>query len=689
MRWRMVWTLWHKELLETIRDKRTILVMILLPIVLYPSFGILASQARLAQESKIKSTKYAIGLRAGALPLVLKARLQHHDKIEKIKPSSPWRRDLRKGKWAVVLEVVASPKTPLHHKGQLELKVYYASTKDASRAVQQRVQRTLRWYTRVLIRERLKHHKIDPALIRPLSIKMQDTIKAPERGRFILSKIFPLMLILMTIMGAFYPAIDLTAGEKERGTLETLLTAPISPLEIVTGKYLTVVCIAMATGALNLLSLWFTFSHGLRLAGRGTGKFELGITPGDTIAIFAFLFLIAALASALMLTIASLARSFKEGQNYITPAYLVCILPAILPMLPGSTPTNLNAAIPVVNISFAIQMTLNHQLNFSYIFVTLVSMGLCIALSLQIAAHIFSHEQVLFREGEFSWRSLLPRRSEAHTPTSTDAILLLCLSFLLIFYVGIPLQLKNPATGLSITLWLLILAPTLAYTALRKFSWQETLRLRPFHPRILPGVILMSLGAIPIVTTLTTLSGRYFLPDWEGFLRRAQQVFDLQHFGVSPLVFILLLSLSPGICEEILFRGFVQSAFRKALRPSIAILLTALLFGAFHFSIHRLLPTTLLGIMLGWICLRAGSIYPAMLAHALINASSLGMQSLSKHGYLPKTFSTTHTVLLLLASALVLFAGSFLFLRNTQPPPPSQEEEGTTTASSAAHQQGD
>ncbi len=687
MRFSIVWILFKKEILDTLRDKRTILIMILLPIVLYPLIGILMSQARFAQVKKLEKTRYKIGVFGGELPSLLAAKLRARDDLIQLASTANWRQQLREEKLALVLKVVEA-KSKRNFKGgkpqqsrkaqkdamlwnHWKFEVYYASTKEVSRAVKKRFMEGLLWFSKVVVKRRLAWLGLPEVIIHPFDVAGKDVISKKERMRYLFSLILPLMIVLMTVMGAFYPAIDLTAGEKERGTLETLLTAPISSMEIIAGKYLTVTSIALFTGLLNLVSMWFTFSHGIRLAGR-IAQFQLGMTLWDYVAIVGFLFLVASFFAALMLTVATTARSFKEGQNYVTPVYLMAILPAIVTVLPGIKPTTMTSIIPVTNVSFAVKMAIDGSLSLSYVIATVLSMGVAIFLSLLLTSRIFSQEQVLFREDEFSFKNfflyIFKSPSEKRKfPSLGEAIFLIAFIFILTFYIGIPLQKEDPARGLAITLWGLLLLPTILLGRAQGLDLKEVFKLKTFNPYLTSGVFLIVIGLIPLISLASQLIGQYFLPGWQEFLREANRAFNPQFFHLGQGTFFLLLALSPAICEEILFRGFVQSALIKKFSPSLAFLITAFLFGAFHLSIYRLFPTTVLGLMLSWLTYQTGSIFPAMIAHALNNGLSLLLSHWQNQGVLPKTFLERADMTILSLAILSLFLGIFLVWKLSQP----------------------
>jgi sodium transport system permease protein len=697
-------------MLETLRDRRTLLVMILLPVLLYPLFGIIMTQAQFAQQKKMASTRFKVGLTGSLLPRELLNKLKETNELIDLQPpDQTWKNALQQGHLDIILKVQhhtdpltpiqanlpetsatlpstlraetqqqvtssstpqtetqPSTNTPMRYKlrlsekhqtraistqpasraiveegqdpaahteqklankqilvstlGQIAIQVYYSSTQERSRTARQKIERDIKWFLDQVIKLRLTHLNIPHITLKPLDIEAKDVATPVERGRYILSRIFPFILILMTITGAFYPAIDLTAGEKERGTLETLLTAPLKPLEIVAGKYLAVASIATLTGLLNIFSLWLTFAHGMRLAVR-PGELSMTLSTSHVFAVFGFLLLVATFAAAFMVAIASLARSFTEAQNFVTPAYFVSFIPIFMTTLPGASASTMTALIPLVNVSYAIRNTLEGTLTSSYLALTLASMAVAIICALKLAAYIFSHEQVLFRENEYSLNNLFSRKdlpSRPH-PNISEVMILLGFVFLFIYYIGVHLQAQNIAIGLAVTLWIFVLLPPLIFAHWRKIDFKSAFALHKFPLWTIVGSLLMVLGAIPMVIAFSDWFNHNIFSGWSQYSQQIEQFFSQQHLQFNSAVLFLLLAVSPGICEEFLFRGFVQTAFMQRMRPWMAIFASSLIFAAFHFSIYRLVPTALLGIMIGWICYRSRSLYPAIFTHIAYN----------------------------------------------------------------------
>jgi sodium transport system permease protein len=291
MRWSIAYAIFRKEILETLRDRRTLVVMLLLPLLLYPVMMIVMTQLFTHQMSAIEK-QTGIVLVKGQLPPDL---AQLFDKTEEMEwrrtdsgpllprnltieepdPASEdnplqmrkvaenealhdWaRRQIQDGFGHVVIVVPAGVPEALAAGGSAGVLVYYDETDHVSRVTEQRVtQLLIRWERQI----RLARDEVQaPGYTDPVVPWSENTANAEERGGFVAGQVLPVMLMVMVMLGAFYPAIDLTAGEQERGTMQTLMTAPAQALEIIVGKFLTVVIVALISAVANLMSMGLAF----------------------------------------------------------------------------------------------------------------------------------------------------------------------------------------------------------------------------------------------------------------------------------------------------------------------------------------------------------------------------------------------------------------------------------------------
>lgn len=237
-----------------------------------------------------------------------------------------------------------------------------------------------------------------------------ENVATPKQmGGFLLGLLLPITIVAMTSMGAFYPAIDVLVGERERKTFESLLSSGASRMAVITGKYLTVVMAATVAGSLNLGSMLLTALNFLRSVGDlPEGGISIPFIAVPVMLLGALL--LGAFLGAAMMLLASLARSFKEGQSLVTPFYTIAILPAMLTAFPGFRLSWDTALVPVMNIALMMRAGLHGSLPVGP---ALLSIGwnlLLTAALLSFAAWLFRQEDVLVNESGGSLTRYLRER---------------------------------------------------------------------------------------------------------------------------------------------------------------------------------------------------------------------------------------------------------------------------------------
>ncbi len=247
-----------------------------------------------------------------------------------------------------------------------------------------------------IVAARLELHSLPKSFLKPLRMaRLADVASDSEKLFYVIGSILPYIIIAFAFLGGMYPAIDLGAGEKERGTLETLVLSPATRTEIALGKFFVILTSALTAAFLGVTSIAVSFHSIVPDALMEELDFDL---PISTIIPVALLTIPPAAAFAgLFLAISIYARSFKEAQSYIAPLQFILILPAMAPMLPGFEMSWKIAAIPLVNVSMISKELLKGDANWGYYAMTfgscLTAAGICIA----FAIAQFRREEVLFR----------------------------------------------------------------------------------------------------------------------------------------------------------------------------------------------------------------------------------------------------------------------------------------------------
>ncbi|QDT39555.1 ABC transporter permease subunit/CPBP intramembrane protease [Stratiformator vulcanicus] len=527
-------------------------------------------------------------------------------------------------------DVAISRPVVLHNKAKEKSLLAYTWVKEA-----------LGQWESALLNKRLELAQLPQSLPNPVNPESVDLAIAKDRAASVWSKLFPALLILMTVTGAFYPAIDLGAGEKERGTMETLLICPASRAEIVLGKFFTVLAFSIGTAVLNLASMGFTGNHMASMAGGAASASKLGALAAPPLAsliwVAVLMVPIAALFSSLCLSLATFAKSSKEGQYYLTPLLVVTIGLTVFCLSPAVELTPLYSILPVIGPALLLKELLSaggagDQLWYApAVLATSIGYGL---LALWWAIDQFNREEVLFREAERFDLSLWLRhlmRDKEDTPSFAEAgvcfVLILLLQFIALpFLRGALPPPESEAFGVAMVRLLLvqqiaiIATPALLMGVMLTRSFRQTFSLYWPSWKYLAGAVLLSIFAHPLATTLLQQLDWFFPTLPPSVMRQFAAMSDA---NVPFWLAILGFAVAPALCEEITFRGFMLSGFRNRGRVWLAITLSALTFGLIHMIPQQVFNASLLGLLLGWIAIRSKSLLPGILFHFIWNGTEV------------------------------------------------------------------
>lgn len=606
-----------KEVLDTLRDRRTLLITIVIPVLLYPGLLIFMNEMAASQQAKMEEKTVAVALIHVPQDSGLIRLMKEEPKIRIVNESNPIDK-VRSGEIHFVLEMPPDPEKLLEQNHTALIKLHYDRSNDDATTNLDRVLKVVDVYKAEILKKRLAAKSLTEEYVKPLEVEEVNVASREKMGGFIIGRLLPMLMVLMVLMGSMYPAIDMTAGEKERGTLETILTSPATRAEIVAGKFLTVTLIALLTGLLNLASMTATFSFGIFKQVADT--IQIRIPPATLLIMIACLVLIAVFFGGMMMAIASFARSFKEAQNLVMPFYLLATMPAMVSVIPGIQLEGFWLTMPIANITLLFKELMLGVFDWNHVaIVFFVALFLAVA-GLFLAVKLFGREEVLF--GEAASFGLTLQRSNITAkpvPNSTEAMILCLVAMTLLLYVAIPLQARDMVNGLIVTELLIFLALPIALAFYLKLDFRETFRLRAPSVRSVLLTVLMVIGILLSVGTVMYFQNKIF-PIPKQLIDQMEKLLKTAGDVSFPMAF-LLIAVLPAVCEETTFRGVVLSGMLDNMKPRYALIITAAMFAAFHLSAHRFLGVFLIGLAASFVVWRSGSIFTGMLLHMLSNGT--------------------------------------------------------------------
>ncbi|WP_169975922.1 ABC transporter permease subunit/CPBP intramembrane protease [Tautonia rosea] len=672
MRWSRIRLIFGRELRDQLRDRRTLFMIFGLPVLLYPILGYTVKELTAAFEQRPRRVVVVGAEHLPAEPPLLVTIETDEGEIVQFNPvfsegvsqglliveqvpSDSYLADpsaqleaMRQGSADVIVEIPSDVREQIEQLQQPTFRIAFLRADEQSLATYQTVEEIIAGWQDAIVAQRLAADAKPAEYIAPIDVQGVDLARqvlgSSTSGASVWARLFPFLLVMMALTGAFYPAVDLCAGEKERGTMETLLISPAFRSEIVVGKFLTIMAASVATALLNLASMGVTMGFLARQLGAGLGG-EGGsgigspmdeLSPPSILALGWIIVLLIPLSgffSAICLALAVLARSMKEGQYYMTPLYLIALPLIFLTLMPGVELTPFYSLVPITGVSLLLKTLMLEQYNeaFQYFLPVMLSTIIYGLLALRWAVGQFRSEEVLFREAErfdlVSWfRHLI--RDRGPTPTAGQAIACFVIIQACAWYTSMLLFGANPLVALAIGQLGFILVPPLVMTILFTSSPKRTLRLHwPGWGAVVLGVGL-ALTLNPLTAELRSIVMELFpMPK-----AMEQALQGLQEAIPNLATALLLFAIIPAICEEVAFRGHILSGLESTLGKWSAILLSAFLFGFLHVLIslfQQFFNATLLGVVLGWLAIQTRSLLPAIAFHLTNNALAVVGPSLA------------------------------------------------------------
>lgn len=435
-RWDGALIVFAKEMKDILRDRRTIISMVLIPILFYPllSMGlgsVISMQIAKTQAESQKilvlphdadpqfiqmltgvekivlvnsdSVRAALMASAGADSLISTSAVQRlfsdaSDALADSVKSAIYYRAISDKLIRAAVEIPPDIGSRIRAGDSVIVRIYSDEADIKSEAAGDRVRD---WAVKIrdsIVTERLTAAGMDRRLLRPVVHQFVDVAPPAKKSGFFLGMFLPYLLVILMMTGGMYPALDITAGEKERGTLETLLVAPVSRWHLAVGKFLTVVTAGMVTTALATISMTVSFGiGGMSFGEEGAQGMSIGFSALTIVWILILMVPTAVLFSSLLIAISIATRSYKEGQSYVTPLLMAAIMPAMISMVPGLELNAILAFIPVVNICMAMKEVILGVYQPGMIALVFLSTALYAGFALFGATRLFERESILFR----------------------------------------------------------------------------------------------------------------------------------------------------------------------------------------------------------------------------------------------------------------------------------------------------
>lgn len=400
---RNVGIVYRKELTEALRDRRTVVSAILVPLLLFPVLSVGFGALAVALVGKAKDEVPKVMLRGGDDSPAVVEGLRKLEKIDIVPETPNWKDQIVNKEIRAAVEIPAGFQADVADQKSDTVKIYNYDGELKSEFATEKVEKYMKEYRDQVIKDRLAAKNLPDTVLKPFEVTRENVAPPEKVSGAAFGGIIGYMVILLCMTGAMYPAMDLTAGEKERGTMETILSSPISRTHLVLGKFFLILTAALGTAALSVLSMGVSFSvlshyTGQTAGGRAAAAgFLLHLGPKTVISVFLMALPLAVLFSSVLMTIALFAKTYKEAQSYLTPMTFVVIIPAVASMLPGVELTSKLSLIPILSTSLLCKELVAGTYHWNLIAVIFSSTCVYAAAALFIAVKMFQRESVLFR----------------------------------------------------------------------------------------------------------------------------------------------------------------------------------------------------------------------------------------------------------------------------------------------------
>ena len=394
----IIFSIFKKELIDVLRDRRTLMFMVVIPILITPLLVIGSIKFQEYQNKKSEEKVLKIALINDSNDFLIKELLSEQKGVQVIEGisidslESGIKSDSLQGGLYIDRKFLENIET----NATGNIKIYYKSSDLASKS-KKRMQDALEIYKQKTVRNRLDILNIEDQFLEPLNITNVDMSTAKETLGKAVGGFIPYILVTFIFLGAMYPAIDLGAGEKERGSLETLLSSPATKFEITMGKLLVVSLTGLVSGLVSVLGISSSLFFIDKIPEQIRATILELINPFMITSIIILMIPIAIFFASMLLSISFYARSFKEAQSLMGPLNIVIIVPLFLSLGPGMEMDHSTALMPLINVGLLTKEILAGSVEPIYFIETLLSLLFFAAIGIRFSVFWFEKENTIFR----------------------------------------------------------------------------------------------------------------------------------------------------------------------------------------------------------------------------------------------------------------------------------------------------
>ncbi|MGH4051150.1 MAG: ABC transporter permease [Clostridium sp.] len=391
---KLVSVILFKELKDMLRDKKTLIVSLLIPLLLMPALSYLMGKTINNVESDVNENTKIVMVDKGnsSLGTILKK-----DKTIKIETSEHGQAKVKDGKALLFLEIPEDFDADISNGDSSGIKIFYDNASQKSSMALSKITDTIDVLSKQVVTSRLTKKNIDVNILTPIIIEKSSFQKEESAGsQMLLGMLIPIFVLLYSATGTLAAATDLGAGEKERGTLEPLLTTKAGRHYILTGKLFAITIMGFMVSVCSMIGLIIS----MKIPGGmfASGSSSIGLSYKAIALIGVITIITTMFFGAIELAVSIYARSFKEAQTYMVPFSIVPMFAAYGTMFTEAKNIPfLNFSIPLINVSSVVKELTSGVYNYGHIGITIGWSIVYTILAIILARHMFNKESVIFR----------------------------------------------------------------------------------------------------------------------------------------------------------------------------------------------------------------------------------------------------------------------------------------------------